>query len=64
MGLMLKNKNVIPYRPILTLSGLCKEPLDHVLIENAIRALNTRYDLNKKILSEQGVGKLRLTHSQ
>jgi hypothetical protein len=42
-------------RLIAQLNRLWKAEGDHVLIANAIRALNTRYDLNRKIKKEPGV---------
>jgi len=40
---------------VIQLNRLWKDEQDHVLVANTIRALNTRYDLNKKIMREPGV---------
>jgi len=37
------------------LNRLWKEEQDHVLVANTIRALDTRYDMNRKITKEPGV---------
>jgi len=42
-------------RLIAKLSRLWKDEQDHLLIANTIRALNTRFDLNRKIEKEPGV---------
>ena len=42
-------------RLIAELSRLWKDESDRVLLANVIRALDTRYDLNKKMVSEPGV---------
>ena len=40
---------------IVSLSRLWKDEQDHSLLENVIRRLDTRYDLNKKIANDPGV---------
>src|SRR5574342_526557 len=40
---------------IAKLSRLWEDEQDHVRIANTIRALNTRYDLNRKMAKEPGV---------
>jgi hypothetical protein len=42
-------------RLIAKLNRLWKDEQDHILIASAIRMLNTRYDLNRKIAREPGV---------
>jgi hypothetical protein len=42
-------------RLIAKLSRLWKDQQDHILIAKTIQALNTRYDLNKKVAKEPGV---------
>ena len=42
-------------RLIAKLSRLWKGPPDHILVAKTIQALNTRYDLNRKMGSEPGV---------
>jgi hypothetical protein len=42
-------------RLIVKLNRLWKDEQDHVLIANTIRALDTRYDLNRKTAKEPGV---------
>jgi hypothetical protein len=37
------------------LNHLWKDEQDHVLVANTIRALDTRYELNRKIAKESGV---------
>src|SRR6266545_4793311 len=53
MGLTSKNNK--QGQLIAKLNRLWKEEQDHVLIANTIRALNTRYDLNRKMAKEPGV---------
>ena len=42
-------------RVISKINRLWKDEQDHVLIANTLQALNTRYDLNRKIAKEPGV---------
>ena len=42
-------------RLIAKLSRLWKDPQDRILVAKTIQALNTRYDLNRKMASEPGV---------
>jgi hypothetical protein len=42
-------------RLIAKLKSLWKDEQDHILLASTIRALNTRYDLNRKITKEPGV---------
>lgn len=42
-------------RLIAKLSRLWKDEQDHMLISKSVQALNTRYDLNRKIANEPGV---------
>jgi len=42
-------------RLIAKLSRLWKYPQDHMLVAKTIQALNTRYDLNRKMGSEPGI---------
>ncbi len=42
-------------RLIAKLSRLWKDQQDHILLSKTIQALNTRYDLNRKIAKEPGV---------
>ena len=53
MRLTLRNNK--QYRLIAKLNHLWKNEQDHILVANTIRALDTRYDLNRKITKEPGV---------
>jgi hypothetical protein len=53
MSSSLKDKNLD--RLIAQLSRLWKDEQDHILISKTIQGLNTRYDLNRKIVKEPGV---------
>ena len=47
--------NIKQDRLIAKLSRLWKDPQDRILVAKTIQALNTRYDLKKKMASEPGV---------
>lgn len=53
MGAVLNNNK--QDRLIAKLSRLWKDEPDHILVSKTIQALNTRYDLSKKIANERGV---------